>query len=139
MPGYKIDQITGKLQDLPGIQTFERAEALAAAIVPEFKASLARADELMAACHFNEAIRVIDTLIKEAEDMKIASRFRADLLMKDKVLIHDLHPDLQEMNEAEFKRAQLLRDLQKVRTAILDTIGQLHNIVLDMDATKIEA
>ncbi len=102
--------------------------------------ALSRAEQLIHACHLNEAVGLIDQLIGEVSKMPIASRFSEK---------NDIWPGLERpknvsaaflnhQTEAEYKRQQLLMNLQKVRTTIVSTAADLRFIILDIEATKTE-
>ena len=114
---------------------------------PGHDATEARTKELMEKASVGGALSVIDELILEVEQMPIADRSKKTGKIGEHIGHHDAHiegdvrtdvinPAYKDLPEAEFKRQQLLSNLQKTRQQILNAVGGLENIVMDIEATK---
>jgi len=76
----------------------------------------------------------------EIANMSIASRFRRDKKPDHcrSGKVSGPSPLYAELNEADYKRAQLLNDLRKICGRGMSLIGLIESLVLDMEATKTE-
>ncbi len=114
---------------------------------PGHDAAEARTKELMEKASVGGALSVIDELILEVEQMPIADRFKKTGNIGEHIGHHDAHiegdvraniinPAFKKLPGSEFKRQQLLANLQKTRQQILTAVAGLEGIVMDIEATK---
>ena len=106
---------------------------------PSFVAAQARAEELIRQAKFNEAVVVIDLLTTEVTNMELASRFSKTRKPSESLhteVIDSIAPRFMDLTEVEYKRAQLLENLKRIRAKIVHAVGELQFIVLDIEATK---
>ena len=104
---------------------------------PQFKEAVQRADSIIEKMQFSEAIKVIDELLAEIDEMPIATRFSKTKKMKENAaqIVH-LAMDKGEMTEEEYKRQQLRSHLNTMKQRIFAEIGSMKEIILDIEATK---
>ena len=114
---------------------------------PELDAAEKRSKDIMEKASVAGVVAVIDELIAEVEQMPIAKRFKRDgkigehfgayddALVRKANISNSLNPVLP---ESEFKRQQLLSDLKRKREEISRSISGLGEIVMDIEATKID-
>ena len=78
-------------------------------------------------------------LEEEIATMPIAQRFRRDRKPELGSGVGTCYsPQVADLNEADFKRTQLLSDLQRTRSEAMNLIGSVEAIVMDMEATKLD-
>ena len=93
--------------------------------------------EVVTQKYIDPMVEFFDTLEKEITEMPIATRFRTDK-EPDLTGIYNINPLMRGLTEAEFKKAQLLGDLQVIRTRVMLLSGWIEGLVMDMEATKSE-
>lgn len=106
---------------------------------PALQEALARAEALVKKAQFNEAIRLIDDLEREAATMRLAKRFSRIKKPSESMLGRDMHtmnPVLRGLTEAEYKRMTLILALHEIREKILTAVQGLKTVVMDMEASK---
>lgn len=103
-----------------------------------------RRDTLVEQAKLNEAIKVIDSLLSEVNSMNIPiEKFSPDKkafneAFKQITNNNQLNPLYTDFNEQDYKKNQLQLDLEDLKRTILLTITKMGDIVMDMEATKIE-
>lgn len=118
----------------------ERAKAEARRQNPALDAAYTR-QEAEKQRYLEPVIMYFSRLEEEILGMPIARRFRRDRrpnftlagIVEGSVL-----PQFRNLSEADYKRAQLLIDLQAARTKAMGLIGEIESIVMDMEATKLD-
>jgi hypothetical protein len=104
---------------------------------PELKAAVARAESVVEQASLNEAIKRIDDLLQEVDEMPVAERFsRTRKMEENKNRGVKLLPQYENMTEEQLKRQQLRIALISVRSGILTQVQKLKDVVLDIEATK---
>lgn len=87
--------------------------------------------------YIDPVVAFFDGLEREIVNMPIAERFRIDK-EPDLTGVTGINPLLHGLTEAEYKRAQLLNDLQATRLQTMLLAGHIQDLVMDMEATKAE-
>jgi hypothetical protein len=110
---------------------------------PVLKAALERARSLSEACHFDEAIKVVDGLIKEVGESRLASRFGEEREIMKQGVVNRIgavpNPNLySNMSEADHKRGELKIMLTELRAQLITNADRFRNIILDFEASKRE-
>lgn len=96
--------------------------------------SIEKSDEL-----FGAAVVYVLEVEKEVREMQIAKRFRTDkgpnyeYMLQGNASPNPLYVDL---SEAEFKRSQLLNDLDELKQRIIEVAGSFQSVIMDIEATK---
>lgn len=116
-----------------------KALAQARAEQPALDAAYHRAEEEKR-LYLEPVIEYFAHLAEEIEEMPIASRFSREHgpNFEFSGTGHDVLPQYQDLNEAEYKRAQLQIDLSTLRDKAIGLIGGVESLVLDMQATQQE-
>ena len=98
-----------------------------------------RAEEFIKQAKLNEAIDIIEQLEREVATMAISSRFSREKIVSDSPYAKpNMVPTLVGLTEEQFKRTQLLRDLNSIKNEIFKKISDIKTVVLDIEATKQE-
>ena len=118
------------------MKTLEQAEDDARRINPALDNALSRVEEEKVR-YLEPVVEYFGHLEEEIAEMQIASRFRRDKKPDFRGIV-GTNPMLTDLNEAEYKRAQLKSDLDRVRGKAMILIGEVETLVMDMEATKIE-
>lgn len=103
---------------------------------PAFDAASKRSEEV-AERYLDPISRLLVELEAKIKGMNIATRFRRDK-QPNFEYVYGVNPTLVGLNEADFKRGQLLSDIHSLMTAHTRTIGMLDGLIMDMEATKTE-
>ena len=109
---------------------------------PAYDAAEARSAEIVERAQLNEAIKVIEELEGVVAHMAIAKRFSGTLKPSENPnnanLRRRMNPSLRGLTEDEHKRRTLLMALGNIKKNIINEISSLHQIVMDIEATKTE-
>src|SRR6185369_12768826 len=101
---------------------------------PYQEAAETKAERIVERMVSSEAIRTIDGLLEEVESMSISRRFSSTKKAWEAAggPPRGFNLSLQGLTEAEYKRAQLKRDLQTLKTEIIQLIDRARTAVMDM-------
>lgn len=104
---------------------------------PEFVQAKEKADAL-AEAFIASPVEILNALTAEIEGMHIAGRFSRTRRVSENIFVgHDSLINT-ELTEEEHKRAQLLNDVRNVRSRLVILAGQLKDLIMDAEATKID-
>jgi len=100
-------------------------------------AARARAHALIEQAKFNEAIKLIEQLEIEVTGMNMPERFSRTAKPSESVYnLGVTNPILVGLPEDEYKRQTLLIALRQTKADIISKIGELEDVILDIEATK---
>lgn len=85
-------------------------------------------DRHVSTLNLDASVQAVDELITFVETMDIADHLSATRNMRDGIMINPLYADL---SEAEFKRMQLINDLQQLKGTIASAIVHARSIMAD--------
>lgn len=109
-------------------------------LTPAYLAAKAKAEKIAQFCRFNALVEQIEMLIDEVRTMPIAQRFstekKAWSLLGGPPGVPSA--EFKDLTEAEYKRQQLILDLSRIRNGIMQFEGRLHDVIMDMEATKLD-
>lgn len=118
------------------MKTVEQAESEARRYNPALDKALNRADEEKVK-YLEPVVEYFGHLADEITEMPIAARFRRDK-KPDFTGTVGTNPILTDLNEAEYKRAQLKSDLDRIRVKAMILIREVGVLAMDIEATKTE-
>ncbi len=95
-------------------------------------------EEVLARCHQSDALKVIGEMIERVRTMKMPDRFRTDRTPNWDNALKIPNPLAADFSEAEFKRFQLLADLQRVQQEMSTVFSGLCSVVLDIEVSSRE-
>jgi hypothetical protein len=108
-------------------------------LTPEsFKVATIKADSIVERARLSEALKIIDELEQEASTMRLAERFSKTRTLRQNQAgeTSNIQERFLDMTEAEYRRWITLHELAQLKQTILNKVSELHNLVLDMEATK---
>lgn len=99
-----------------------------------------RAKEIVDRAQLNEAIKIIEELETEVSTMHISNRFKRDAKPSESIMAGTqiMNVGFKGLTENEYKRQTLLYNLRLIKDRITSSVQELHNAVLDIEATKID-
>lgn len=104
---------------------------------PAFDAACRRVEEEKQK-YLEPIVEYFHRIEQEILDMPVATSFRRDRNPDFSLSSGVFNPILSDLNEADFKKAQLRIDLVSVRQDAMILIGKVESLIMDIEATKTE-
>ena len=112
---------------------------------PEAQIEAEKTAEGLASRFTKEGFDIIEDLLKEIEDAKLAKRFKTEVdvdmvrnKIKPAILSYQSKEAMRKESEVGYKKTQLSSDVRKIQTELLTLAERLKNVVMDIKASKTE-